>query len=274
MSPPLFCSMSHLYLLPLPFYFWVILATHHGLLPHHPSHLLLQVPQGLAFPIHSPANNATLHLEIQLMRGVLLHWEEPWPWRGVWHTPGAPQCCSRREPLAPHKAPSAGCMSHMPLSVTDSHGKGSAAPRAAGGEVQEALGHCCEAVRSLSVLLLGQWHQAKGEAVLFVLCKEEWCTYEHSDAFQIQPPLSGLLECGWSWTSLCADVWECFALTLHWCQWLHEVWGSGESGSQGLLTRWQIINDSVQYKCNSRNSEIKAFSCQVFVCHLSNKLPA
>lgn len=73
---------------------------------------------------------------------------------------------------------------------------------------------------------------------------------------------------------LCRCVWECFALTLHWCKWLHEVWGRGESGSQGLLTRWQIINDGVQYKCNSRNSEIRAFSCQAFVCHLSNKPPA
>lgn len=274
MSPPLFCSVSHLVLLPHPFYFWVTLATHHGLLPHHPSHLLLQVPQGLAFPMHSPAGNATLHLEIQLMRGVLLCWKEPWAWRGIWHTPAAPRGCNTKEPLSPHKAPWAGCMSHVPLSVTESRCKVSAAPCAVGGEIQEALGHCCGVVRSLSVLLLGQWRQAKGEPMLLVLCKQEWCAHAPSDAFQTHPPLSCLLECRWSWTSLCADVWESFALTLHWCKWLHEVWGSGESGSRGLLTRWQIINDSVQYKCNSSNSEIKVFSCQAFVCHLSNNLPA
>lgn len=84
-------------------------------------------------------------------------------------------------------------MSHMPLSVTDSHHKVSAAPCAA--EIQEALGHCCEAVRSLSVLLLGQWHQAKGEPMPLVVCKQEWCAYAVSDAFQTQPPLSCLLEC-------------------------------------------------------------------------------
>lgn len=95
----------------------------------------------------------TLHFQIQLMGGVLLCWEEPWAWGEIWHTPAAPQGCSRKEPLSPHKAPRAGYMSHMPLSVTDSHCKVSAAPCAAGGEIREGLGHCCEAVRTLSSFL-------------------------------------------------------------------------------------------------------------------------
>lgn len=262
-----------------PFFFffsWVTLAMHHGLFPHHPSHLLLQVPQDLAFPnarlfhthFSTPTPNAHLAFRNPAHKGCL-------PLLG-----GA---LGMEEDLADPKSssglqqqgtpPRAGYMSHC-LTVTDPHCKAPAAPCAAGGEIWEALGHCCEAVRNLSVLLFGQWHQAKGEPMLLVLCKQEWCAYEPSDAFQTHPPSPCLLECCWSWTSLCADVWESFALTLHWCKCLHEVWGSGESGSRGLLTRWQIINDSVQYKCNIRNSEIKAFACQAFVCHSSNKLPA
>lgn len=166
-----------------------------------PSHLLLQVPQDPAFPTAQLAM-PTLRLEIQLVRCALLCWEETWAWRGIWHTPAAPQGCSKKELLSPHKAPRAGCMSHMPLSVTDSRCKASAAPCAAGGEIREALGHCPEAVRSLSVLLLGQWHQVKGEPILLVLCKQEWCAYAPSDDFQAHPPLPCLLECRWSWTSL------------------------------------------------------------------------
>lgn len=46
-----------------------------------------------------------------------------------------------------------------------------------------------------------------------------------------------------------------------------------ETGSGGLLTRWQIINDGVQCKCNSSNSEIKTFTCKTIFCHWTNKPP-
>lgn len=59
MSPPLFCSISHLVLLPHLFFSWVTLGMHHGLLPHHsqPSS-----PSGAPGPglSHSPASNAHL----------------------------------------------------------------------------------------------------------------------------------------------------------------------------------------------------------------------
>lgn len=158
-----------------------------------PATFSFRCPRTWPFPPTAQPAMPTLHLKIQLMRGVLLCWEEPWAWRGIWNTPEAPQGCSRKEPLLPHKAPRAGYMTPMPLSVTDSCCKVSAAPCAAGGEIQEVFGHCCEAVRlsvRLSVLLLGQWHQAKGEPMLLVLCKQEWCTYvpSASDAFQTHPP--------------------------------------------------------------------------------------
>lgn len=85
-------------------------------------------PKTWPFPIHSLASNAHLNtpslcLEIQLVRGALICWEETWAWRGTWHTPAAPQGCSSREPLPPHKGPWAGYISHMLLSVAASRYK-------------------------------------------------------------------------------------------------------------------------------------------------------
>lgn len=147
---------------PIPFCFWVTLAMHHGLLPHHPQPTSPSGAPDLAFPIHSPDRMLTLRVEIQLVRCAWLCWEEPWAWRGTWHTPAAPQGCSRKEALSPYKhheqgtCPTCQCRWQAHVAV-------SAAPCAAGGEIWEVLGHCCEAARRLSVLLLGQWHQAKAE---------------------------------------------------------------------------------------------------------------
>lgn len=162
MSPPLFCSISHLVLLPYLFvsgWHWPCIMVSFHITP---SQLLLQVPRTWPFPSTAQTEMLTLRVEIQLVRCAWLCWEEPWAWRGTWHTPAAPQGCSRKEALSPYKhheqgtCPTCQCRWQAHVAV-------SAAPCAAGGEIWEVLGHCCEAARRLSVLLLGQWHQAKAE---------------------------------------------------------------------------------------------------------------
>lgn len=113
-----------------------------------PAIFSFRCPETWPFPIHNPASDAhlstpSLCLEIQLVRGALLHWEEIWARKGTQHTPVAPQGCSSREPLPPHKGPWAGYIPHALLSVTASHSdKTSVAPCAAGGEIQETSGDC------------------------------------------------------------------------------------------------------------------------------------